>query len=296
MESRTQCISNTLRRNCSHSFIFKTDFMKPDDMLHADMLDILFENRNKSYGAYPLRKFYNQRLLISFGAMCSLVMLFTALCFYFQSSPFVLRPPQGPDVHLVDILPPSPKPILPPAVPNVPRPPATIQSTPPLIVPDPLAPTPIATVEEIRPAVIGLTTTPGDPDNNVPNSSGNARTGTGTIITDSTESRKEVLDFAEIMPEFPGGLEGLKRFLVKNLRMPENDLEPNAQVRVIARFVVGADGSVRDIEITHPEAEPFNREVNRVISKMPDWKPGMQNHRHVAVYFSLPVNFVNGGE
>ena len=49
--------------------------MKPNDVLHADLLDILFENRNKSYGAYPLRKYYAQRLLISMGVTVSLVIV-----------------------------------------------------------------------------------------------------------------------------------------------------------------------------------------------------------------------------
>jgi protein TonB len=101
-----------------------------------------------------------------------------------------------------------------------------------------------------------------------------------------------VLDIAEIMPEFPGGTEALKRFLIRNLRMPENNLEEGAQVKVIARFVVGADGRVRDIEIILPADAEFNAEVKRVIAKMPDWKPGSQNHRNVAVYFNLPVNFM----
>jgi protein TonB len=94
------------------------------------------------------------------------------------------------------------------------------------------------------------------------------------------------------MPEFPGGIEALKRFLIRNLRMPDNNLEEGTEVKVIARFVVGADGRVRDIEIVLPAGAEFNAEVKRVISKMPDWKPGSQNHRNVAVYFNLPVNFV----
>ena len=77
--------------------------------------------------------------------------------------------------------------------------------------------------------------------------------------------------------------------------MPENNLEEGTHVKVIARFVVGSDGGVRDIEITLPSEPEFNAEVKRVIAKMPDWKPGAQNHRNVAVYFNLPVNFVQPG-
>ncbi len=75
--------------------------------------------------------------------------------------------------------------------------------------------------------------------------------------------------------------------------MPENNLEPGTRIQVIARFVVGTKGHVQDIEITQGSTEIFNAEVKRVIANMPDWKPGLQNHRPVAVYFNLPVNFEN---
>jgi protein TonB len=148
------------------------------------------------------------------------------------------------------------------------------------------------TIEKIETSAIGLKTTAGSPDNGEPRVNGNA-IGTATKQNaEPVENKNEVLDIAEIMPEFPGGTEALKRFLIRNLRMPENNLEEGAQVKVIARFVVGADGRVRDIEIILPADAEFNAEVKRVIAKMPDWKPGSQNHRNVAVYFNLPVNFI----
>jgi len=138
--------------------------------------------------------------------------------------------------------------------------------------------------------VIGVKTLAGDAGNGEPQNNTNG--GTALQNEEPEAAKPEIFDRAEEMPEFPGGIEALKRFLLKNLRMPGDNLEPGTQVRVMARFVVDADGRVRDIEITQPAEEVFNREVKRVISKMPDWKPGEQNHRHVAVYFSLPVNFV----
>ena len=109
---------------------------------------------------------------------------------------------------------------------------------------------------------------------------------------DSTEAKTEIFEHAERMPEFPGGIEALKRFLLKNLTMPPNDLDPGTVVKVTARFVVDGEGHVQNIEITQPADPSFNKEVKRVILKMPDWKPGQQNHHPVSVYFNLPVNFV----
>ena len=269
--------------------------MKPNDVLHADLLDILFENRNKSYGAYPLRKYYAQRLLISMGVTVSLVIV--GIFFYLngQSLPAKIFHPEVPDLTITTLdLTPRVKPVLPAARPAALKPPATIEFKTPVIVADINEPKPMATMEDLNRSVIGLTTTTGGQDNIQPPGNGNGNNTAGTTgSVDSTEGTETILERAELMPEFPGGNEALKRFLIKNLRMPDNNLEAGTQIRVVARFVVGTDGRVREVEITQTAEDAYNTEVKRVISKMPDWKPGMQNHRKVAVYFNLPVIFVS---
>ncbi len=268
--------------------------MEPIDMLQADPLDILFENRNKSYGAYPLRKYYAQRLYISMGVTISWVVLLSFLYLAFQTrSAFIVSDPL-PDVNIKSIdLKPSPKPIQPPVKPFVPRPPvAILTETPPLITHDIKPVPPIATIDDLKEAVIEVKTLVAVTDNGGPQNEGNSA-GADIKAGAPVEIKHEVLEIAEVMPEFPGGIEALKRYLARNLRMPENNLDPGSTVRIIARFVVGEDGKVRDIQIIREADAVFNTEVRRVISKMPDWKPGSQNHRNVAVYFSLPVNFVS---
>jgi periplasmic protein TonB len=268
--------------------------MEPLAMLHADPLDLLFENRNKLYGAYPLRKYYNQRLLISLGCTCSLVVVFAFAYLYNSSGSLSIQNKAlPPDVVITEVnLNPEIKPPVQTLRPPTVRPPATITYSTPLIVADAKAPDPMAKIDQLQTTAIGLTTSAGEQDNGEPPINSNGITGAPMKKTDPVEDNTEILDRAEVMPEFPGGLEGLKRFLLMNLRMPENNLEEGSRVQVIVRFVVGTDGRVRDVEITHPGDSEFNAEVRRVISKMPDWKPASQNHRTVAVYFSLPVNFV----
>ena len=267
--------------------------MEPHAILQAHPLDLLFENRNKSYGAYPLRKYYPQRLIISMGIVMSFVTLFTFVYLYpVPSSSFVQKPPQTPDIYIKDVnLKQEIKPLLPHVRLSNLKPPAATTYFKPVIVPDPVVQKPMPTVETLDATTIGNKTMAGPPDNGEPPVNGNA-SGAATQNGELTEKANEVLITAEVMPEFPGGVEALKRFLIQNLRMPENNLEEGEQVKVIARFVVGADGKVQDIEITLPADEQFNKEVKRVIAKMPDWKPGSQNHRNVAVYYYLPVNFV----
>jgi periplasmic protein TonB len=267
--------------------------MEPVAILRADPLDLLFENRNKSYGAYPLRKYYPQRLLISLGITFSLVVVASFVILYNNQNAGIITKPLVPDTVIEGlIMDPQPKTIIPPARPAAPKPPASVQFTTPVIVATQKDPEPMARVDKLQTNAIGLTTSAGEPDNGELHNNGNSTAITPGKTNEPVENTAEVLKWAEVMPEFPGGLEALKRFLIRNLRMPENNLEEGTQVQVIARFVVGSDGRVRDIEITRAADVEFNQEVKRVISKMPDWKPGSQNHRNVAVYFSLPVNFV----
>lgn len=93
------------------------------------------------------------------------------------------------------------------------------------------------------------------------------------------------------MPQFPGGEEALVRHISSNLSYPRIAIEAGVQGRVVARFVVGATGLVRDIEIMrslHPECD---KEVIRVINLIPQWIPGKMGNENVSVYFTLPVIF-----
>jgi periplasmic protein TonB len=268
--------------------------MDPRDLLRADPLDILFENRNKSYGAYPLRKYYAQRLGISFGITLSLVTVTSFLYLHMKSAPMGAPALYIPDPVLVNVdlgirtkaAPVSVKVAAHRAV-------AKIDHPALLIVPDRADIKPLATTQELEKDMAGVKTTEGPSDGgDLPGPAQGS--GTATVKRqDAAEAKQTVFAAAEVMPEFPGGIEALKRYLLKNLRMPDNGLEPGTRVQVIARFVVGSDGRVKDIEILQPAAEDFNREVKRVIAHMPNWKPGLQNHLAVPVYFNLPVNFEN---
>jgi periplasmic protein TonB len=99
-----------------------------------------------------------------------------------------------------------------------------------------------------------------------------------------------VLEKSEIMPEYPGGPEALKRFLLKNLRFDFEDQEPGTRIEIRCRFVVDKEGKVTGIEIVKSAGRSeYDKEVTRVVTKMPAWKPGIQNGRTVSVYFTLPV-------
>jgi protein TonB len=83
--------------------------------------------------------------------------------------------------------------------------------------------------------------------------------------------------------------------MLKNLRQPD-DLQPGEKIIVKAFFVVTKEGKIDQVKIISAGRNDLDKEVERVINKMPLWKPGKQNGSAVAVYFNLPVTFVNTGE
>ena len=101
-----------------------------------------------------------------------------------------------------------------------------------------------------------------------------------------------VFEVVEQMPEFPdGGMSGLMQFLSKNIRYPVNAQKNGTQGRVTVQFVVNADGSISNIGIIRGVDPELDGEAVRVISTMPNWKPGMQKGKAVRVKYTVPVMF-----
>ena len=117
-----------------------------------------------------------------------------------------------------------------------------------------------------------------------------------TIIGPMIRSKKgETIFYAvEKMPEFPGGMEAQMKYLSENTKYPPQAIENGIQGRVAVRCVVGPDGKIRDAKIVIGVSEELDKEAIRVVEAMPDWTPGEQGGKKVAVYFTLPINFSLG--
>ena len=107
---------------------------------------------------------------------------------------------------------------------------------------------------------------------------------------DST-AKEEVFMVAEQMPEFPGGMKELLKFLQDNLKYPENAMKNNVQGRVIVQFVVEKDGTLTEFKVARSVDPDLDAEALRVLQIMPKWKPGMQRGKIVRVKFTVPVSF-----
>ena len=107
---------------------------------------------------------------------------------------------------------------------------------------------------------------------------------------DST-AKEEVFMVAEQMPEFPGGMKEMLKFLQENVKYPENAMKNNVQGRVIVQFVIEKDGTPTEFKVLRSVDPDLDAEALRVLQTMPKWKPGMQRGEVVRVKFTVPVSF-----
>ncbi len=107
---------------------------------------------------------------------------------------------------------------------------------------------------------------------------------------DST-AKEEVFMVAEQMPEYPGGMKKMLKFLQENVKYPENAMKNNVQGRVIVQFVVEKDGTPTEFKVLRSVDPDLDAEALRVMKAMPKWKPGMQKGQVVRVKFTVPVSF-----
>ena len=107
---------------------------------------------------------------------------------------------------------------------------------------------------------------------------------------------KKVYESVEQMPEFPGGVEGLMRYLQQNVQYPPTAIKNNVQGRVIVQFIIDETGQVGDVKVVRSVSEEVDAEAVRVIKSMPNFAPGYQDGKPVAVWYTLPVMFKLQGD
>jgi len=101
----------------------------------------------------------------------------------------------------------------------------------------------------------------------------------------------EIFTVVESMPEFPGGMGALMKYLAENIKYPPLAKESGIQGRVFINFVVEPDGSISNVKVLRGIGGGCDEEAVRVVEAMPKWKPGMQRGKPVRVSYNLPVKF-----
>lgn len=105
------------------------------------------------------------------------------------------------------------------------------------------------------------------------------------------EVENKVFDVVEQMPSFPGGQSALMSYLANNIKYPVVAQENGVQGRVVVSFVVERDGSITDVQVVRSVDPSLDREAQRVVRSMPKWIPGKQNGQAVRVKYNVPVSF-----
>ena len=269
------------------------------DLTSREWCDMVFEGRNKAYGAFELRQSSPKRHNIAM-----IIIIVVAVIAF--SVPALIRfvTPEKVEEAMTEVTTLSKLPEaevkknedLKPLAPETPPPPplkSSIKFTAPVIKKD----EEVSEEDEIKSqdeqakndkVAISIADVKGNDEIN------------GADIADFKEvvrpeapkEEKEVpYQAVEQMPQFPGGDAELMKYIQDHLKYPVIAAENGIQGRVIVRFVVSKTGEIQDVTVLRGVDSSLDKEAVRVIKSMPKWIPGKQNGNNVAVYFTVPVMF-----
>ncbi|MDP1762694.1 MAG: energy transducer TonB [Sediminibacterium sp.] len=262
----------------------------------ADILDILFDGRNKEYGAYDLRKTYSKRIKLSMAGMLLLCILILAGSLIANSSS------KGtPEIVIADMslesVKEEKKPDLPPPLPPPKQEPPKVEMTkftPPKIVKDEeVKPDEeIKEVEKLEDTKIGTINQEGVKDEGVV--APPVEKATGVVEAPKVaEDYDKVFTVVQIAAEFPGGLPAWTKYLERNLNrdLPVENGAPPGKYTVVVSFIVSKTGDISDVVAENDPGYGTKAEAVRVITKGPKWKPAVQNGRNVIYRHRQSITF-----
>jgi protein TonB len=269
--------------------------MDSNKILSSSLLDLLFENRNKEYGAYDLRKTYNKRIGLALVFTFSIGLLIFAGVVIANSSQdesqdlavkeeMTIQDIKQEEEKPVEPIPPAPK-IDPPRI-------EMRQFTPPEVVKDEEVKTPPPTNDELKDVKIDVTDQEGIKDLNiaVPPVIDQGK----EIIEEKKVIEPEIYEKVEVEASFPGGARAWENFLKRNLdaNVPIDNSAPSGRYTVYIQFVVDKDGNVSDLKPITSHGFGMEQEAIRVLRKATKWTPANQNGKSVKAYRKQPITFV----
>lgn len=274
--------------------------MEANKILSADLLDILFEDRNKAYGAYDLRKTYHKRIvraLIITASIAALALLGSILAANMKSSK--TNKVKINEVTLQDIKQEEKKIEPPPPPPPKQEPPKVEmkQFTPPIVKKDEEVEKPPPPVEELKDVKIADINQEGVKDNEVPTPAV-IDEGKQIVEEKKEEDENKIFDKVEIEASFPGGDAKWRQYLTRTLdsNVPVSNGAPEGTYTTVIQFVVDKEGNISDVKALTNHGYGMEQEAVKVIQKGPKWTPAQQNGRQVKAYRKQPITFQVTGE
>jgi protein TonB len=273
--------------------------MEVNKILSADLIDIIFDGRNKEYGAYELRKSYNKRLLVALLVMAGVsaaIFISALVADSARKDKIVMQNVE--DVTLTEVKernePPPPPP--PPPPPKPPEPPKVeiAKFTPPKIVKDEEVKEDEKPpeIEKIAEAKIGVINQEGSKDIGIVAPPVETKSA-GEVIAPKVveEDYEKIFTKVENPAEFPGGQSEWTRYLQKNLRYPDNAIDNGTQGVVRVQFIVDREGNISEVQSLNDPGDGLAEEAVRIIKKGPKWKPAEQNGRKVIYRHIQAITF-----
>lgn len=260
-----------------------------NDIFGVQWCEIVFDEKNKEYGAFQLRRIYPRNVIIAI--ICSILFFGFSL-----SAPLIVEllgitSDEDDNIKVVEVVnladPPPIDKNEPPPPPVEPPPPlkTTIKFVAPVVVKDEeVTEEPPPSQEELKEVEVGVKTQEGD------------SSGVDLSLVEGNEVIDEdpigqIFTIVEQMPEFPGGQEELFRYLQKNIKYPPIARENGITGSVFVQFVVEKGGNISDVKLLKGIGGGCDEEALRVVRSMPAWKSGKQNGKPVSVQYNLPIRF-----
>ena len=244
--------------------------------------DIVFEDRNKEYGAYKLRKRYPRN--VSIALLIGIVILATAIITPYINAKALegraKRAERQVEIKLENLDQPNEQ-VAPPPPP--PPPPTDVvqqqRYVPPVVV------------DSVKPEEVKQLMTADQAQNEVVNK--DVEVAVQSVKEEVQEAEPEEVPFVvvEEMPMFPGGDAELLKYIGEHTQYPEVAKENNIQGKVIVRFCVTAKGGVSQVSVLKGVDPELDKEAIRVVNTLPPFKPGKQGGKPVPVWYMVPINF-----
>jgi periplasmic protein TonB len=260
--------------------------MEANKILSTDLLDLLFEGKNKAYGAYELRKTYNKRISIALAITFGALLLIVIAAFVANNLEDKTKAQLDvKEVVLEDIKQEEEKKPEPPPPPPPKQEPPKVEMTkftPPKIVPDEEV-----KKEDIPPEVKELEDTKID----IKSQEGIKDEG---LAAPPVVDEGKVFEKVEVEAEFPGGGSAWNRYLQRtlNANAPVDNGAPEGSYAVVVQFIVDKAGNISDVKALTNHGYGMEEEAIRVIKRGPKWTPAIQNGRNVNAYRKQPITFV----
>ena len=285
--------------------------MDNNQIMQSDYLEIVFDGRNKAYGAYDLRRAYNHNVKVAIFITWGLVALLFLLPHLLRAfapavtdvPPITLPKPTDynpkPDEAkspIVDKAPAPPKEETKPILPEKPLP--TVTFTPPVVISDKdITNKEPPRAEDLKQVQIGQTDQKGDTNGtanllSASNGTGKQALAKSVLIEPEPEDNKVLHNImVQQKAAFPGGETEMYKLFAENIKYPAFAKEANITGKVFLSFTVEKDGSITDAKVKRGIGGGCDEESVRVIKLMPHWSPAKQNGKAVRIQFNLPIFF-----